>query len=431
MYYNCGSKLKAVKWPTFYRVDFICSLLLVIAPILDIYAFFTVSISFGEIAIIVATLLSLFQGDVRRWHIGRKYLFLLFYFLLISVLQIQEYTLIKQWISFTYFVIAIGLIETNHNSVRWLFRLYCNVATAEAILIILQRIVYTLFHINIPGLIPGMLTTPEDTTQEYIKTISGIRCTGNLTEPAMAARYLAFPLLFSIFDVIRTKKIVNVNMIIYVLALVCTFSGNAFIVLSIALAYYILQQITIKRKNKYVKYAGVIILMLTIFLVMAKMVNLEYLWSRRIEFTGKGVTGKSAYIRVTRGYEAFAACSIIQKVFGVGIGNYTYLAGHELYKNMTLVTETLMDYMNGIQFYLIQGGIIGLAFFLSQFISIFRENTKESRWLCIVMLAMMSFSSIAISPIYLIYYLCIFKYSFWRKAEYDMASIKDKRIKKN
>lgn len=428
MYCNYGIKTKGIRSSAFYKAGFISALLIVIAPILDIYAFFTVSVSCGDIAIILAVLLTLFQGDIRRWDIKKNYLFLLLYFISSSALQIREYTLIKQWISFAYFIVALGLIETSYNSSKYLIRLYQSVAIFEAILIILQRVFYMLFRINIPGLIPGMLTTYGASTSDYMVTISGIRCTGNFTEPAMAARYLAFPLLFAIFEVVRSKRIVSAKMIIYVLALICTFSGNAFIVLAITWVYYISQQITMKRKNRFIKCAGVIILMLVMLFALTKMVDLEYLWNRRAEFTGKGITGKSAYIRVTRGYEGFFACSFMQKIFGVGIGNYAYLAEHELYKKMTLVTDSLMDYMNGIQFYLIQGGIIGFMLFLSQFMPILKSAAKENKWLCIVMLAMMSFSSIAVSSLFLLCYLCIYKYGLCRNAEYDVITAKNRKV---
>ena len=394
-----------------YRTEDICCILLAIAPILDNYAFFTVSISFGDVSIAAAALL-LISMKPCSVYVRREYLFLLAYMVICSTVTLIEASVIKHLISFSWFMLTLALLDSKFAACRKLICVYKNIALFEAIVIIFQKAIFLLFSINIHGLMPGMLTTYGVSTDDYINIITGARCTGNFTEPAMAARYLAFPLLFSVFEVIEKKRIASLETIIFIIAMICTYSGNAVVALAVVFLYYLLYQLKLKEKtlNKLIKLVIAIFLVVVGVYILNQVIDFEYLWNRRTELTGHGVTGSSAYIRITRGFIVYGYYSLLQKLFGLGIGNYQYAVNHQLNAIASMVTDKLIDYMNGIQFYLLQGGIMGLFLFLNIYKPIIKHYYLKNRWLGVMLLVFMMTSSITSSSLFALLHIIVLKY---------------------
>lgn len=420
---NYSGQIKIVKKKgmslSLYRVEDICCILLAIAPILDNYAFFTVSISFGDVIIATTALLAI-STKLGKVNVRKEYLFLLAYMVIFSMMTIIEMSAIKHLISFAWFVLTLALLDSNFTACGKLIHVYKNVALFEAIVIIFQKAVFLLFGINIHGLIPGMLTTYGVSTNVYINIITGARCTGNFTEPAMAARYLAFPLFFSVFKIIEKKRIANLETVIFVVAMVCTYSGNAIVALVIAFLYYLIYQLKLKEKgeNKIVKLIIGAFFVIVGMYVLNQVIGFEYLWNRRTELSGHGATGVSGYIRITRGFVVYGYYNLFQKIFGLGIGNYRYAVNHQLNAIASMVTDKLLDYMNGIQFYLLQGGIIGIFLFLNLYKPIIKHHNSENIWLGVMLLTFMITSGISTSSLFVLFHIIVLKYDKCKQA-YD------------
>ena len=386
----------------------IAYLLLVISPILEIYAFITPSISCADIAITISTIILLSKRGIK-YKLLNSYNVLVCYMLIVSLLCITEPIGVIHLAYYCFFMVMISLLDFGNFYISNIITIYRKVALFEAVFIIIQKALAFFFNVSLLGLIPNMLTTYNVSTNDYISGITSARCTGNFSEPAMAARYLTFPLFFEIFDLTDKGKIIDKRLIIFIVAMVCTYSGTAIIGLAIGFLCYLIQQMKRKDSLKIIKIIIACIIILIIVCILRVFFSFDYLWNRRFELTGNRYTGNSTYIRIFRGFQIYNNFDFLHKIFGVGIGNFKHIIENEFYEIATSITESLFDYMNGIQYYLCQGGIVGLILFLRIYKPIVKYKSNYHIWLALTLFMFFITSSIATSSFFILFHLIIVK----------------------
>jgi len=143
------------------------------------------------------------------------------------------------------------------------------------------------------------------------------------------------------------------------------------------------------------------------------------------EILGKNETiyGNSGYIRAVRGYVVFGKFDFINKLLGVGFGNYEVYATRKAYYELSSKTMFTFSYLNGIQYYLASTGVIGLILYLRAFFHNYRSSDSFKKTLSILFFAMSSIAAFINGPIWAIFIIIMYstKYDHGEESRYVTA----------
>lgn len=343
--------------------------LLCFAPIMATYASPIRIISMGEVFIGLAFMTMIGMHRHEQYTKLNYYLPFVVYIcastLLMSFFQdgISAPEVVKELGVLLIYIILIVYISNRMDIILFL-NMYVKVAYICSVFLIIQEVCHLNTGVWIPGIIPNLPAADTANTSTFI--ISASRACSVFSEPAHFAQYVAIPLVYLLLkDKKHSGEIKKIAVIIT--ALILSFSGNAVVVIGIAIASYYLR--TMNKKNVKKILEVILLAMISaiaLYFAYRYSVSVQNLFARFTsgEIFGKTASRFSGYIRIVRGYLVYNQFPLGYKIFGVGIGNYELFSMKNAYEALTSVTAILPGYVNGIQYYLTGGGIIGLIMYL-------------------------------------------------------------------
>jgi len=393
----------------------ICAFLLAISPILSVYASPIAAISFGEISMVMVAVLLLMSGEPaeRLTRQGKNFLYYVIYAVIITIIMsciLQELSgegVIKELLSLVVFS-GLALIYCKRMDIERYIYMHQKIALIASVFLIIQTLIHATIGLWIPGMIPGVMSDAGIVTSDLIQSYS--RASSFFKEPAHFAQYMAIPLATLLFDKRKSKKRI-IYIYAYIIALAMSLSGNAMIILGITFAYLIM--CLIKSEYLNAKWKGFLI---TLVGGIAGVI-LFVLSTRFQELVGRLFTGElfgtyatrvSGYIRVIRGYVLFSEFGIVEKIFGIGIGNYLeYVTDYCQDSLSSIASLHNLSYINGIQFFLTGTGIIGIFVYLNCLLRNIRY--KERATVCVILCFIMlsAISGLFRGPLWVIFLMVI------------------------
>ena len=189
------------------------TLLLIIMPILNIYAtHFVSALRLGELIGIVY-MMYLFAMNSKIKLTNKIYWLAMFYLICISLILtmiINKYSLsdtmvrICRVLFYTYFAFALAPQYWNH---KYGAKCYINMSLITSLFVIVQYLILQIFNMYIPFVLPGMnLSTNHPNSASYYKTLQrdfywygkSTRPSGLFLEPAHFCEFAVFALIFLI-----------------------------------------------------------------------------------------------------------------------------------------------------------------------------------------------------------------------------------------
>ena len=396
------------------RIEDLGYLLLIISPILSTYATPVQTISYGEIAICFSVLLLCKNRFDNNVYINNCIIEFLFYSIFITIFMSLAFSesviaeVLKETIVIVvYFLILLFLIR--RINVNRLFSIYIDVAKICALFLLAQYVIYVASGRMIPGIIPNVMTDAGVSSNQIIASMG--RASSFFKEPAHYCQFLAIPLLVLIFRKNKSKRD-NRTIVIFSISLLLTFSGNGFVILGIAIFSYWLKLMFSGEGSGFLKG---ILLFASISLVGLFVLSSTDLFDPIIsrlfsgELTGNNSERVSGYVRIVRGYVVFNDFHFINKIFGVGFGNYEPYAVKYCYQALTSKTSYSFGYINGMQYYLVSTGLLGLFLYFRPMLKCLRFGNSFVRTLIIEFIAIGSIAGLTKGPIWLLILLTIYK----------------------
>ena len=247
-----------------------------------------------------------------------------------------------------------------------------------------------------------MTTYAGISTNYYINVINN-RCGAFFTEPAMCSRYLAIPY---IVNIVKEKKFFSFTNIVYSFAILFTLSGNAIIALIVGYALLFFYLLRKKDFIGKIKAICVILFAFGAFIVLKQIPLFQNLFARVNEISGDS-SFSSGYIRIVRGFEAFANLPLFYKIFGIGFGNYNKAMQLYFYEVIMHNTSLVVYWINGIQNYFIFGGLISVIIFLAFLFPTFFKEDIRLRSVSILFLVYLFVAGMFNEPLWLIFMLVV------------------------
>lgn len=282
-----------------------------------------------------------------------------------------------------------------------------------SIFVIIQVLVYLLFHVQISGFIPGLLGRGGRNTVElsatYLRqaTRNGfLRPNGFLLEPAHVSQTLAISLITVLFS----NNIIKHQMlwaIIFTTAAVSTFSTSGFI---FVVCIWIIWIFYYWRKRFANVLLGLLLFAIAFFLFQRfSSLGIQSVLNRVHSILNGEVDSNSTFLRLFNGLNMYQSLDIIHKFFGIGFGNFKVALSSGVIGNNVSgwSTYALSDYLNSFYNLIICSGVVGVFLYAFSFVNIFLRTKTPIKRAAIILFGLMMFSSgIYSSPTY-IWILCL------------------------
>ena len=407
--------------------------LLACVPILEIYTTPIPFVTLGEIVLVFVLFLMFFQPNLSKIYLGGCISLFFVYTLLITLISIPlnaslvDLQTIKEIIGWLIYAVLFFVLAKKIN-IQWFLSSYVKVAVVASLFLCIQYLLFSFSGRWIPGIIPGLSSSVGGTTDELIAKIS--RPTSFFSEPAHFAQFLAIPFSYVVFNNFKKVKHFLVA-ILFSVSLLLNRTGNGFLVLAVIGVFFIIRLWKSKKRFLAVFLVGAASIILAISFNELPLFRETLL--RVKELSGNGGDGTySGYIRIVRGYVGFANIGFIPQVFGLGIGIYHNLFAGELSSVLSQKTPLLLDYVNGVQYYLLSSGVIGFGLLLFCIVSCaLREKDYFRKSCSMMLLAIMLIAALYTSWLWLYFLLVLFVpkkycYSVKRNAKFQESLIPSK-----
>lgn len=377
----------------------------ILMNVLSVYSIQSLSLNFGEIylMLLIPFLLlnrpRLFMSKALNWYL----LFLLYAFIVsVFVSLSNQYVYfgdtINRLLRDTFYIALVFVFASNFFSYRFALRMFDIVSIVLSFYIILQFVVYLVFHIYIPGIISFLPS--RDYASQLLRSaaIDGyLRANGFLSEPAACAQMLSVVLLLNLLPFGRNR--VNwKRSILYSIAILCTVSTNGVVFLLFDYFVWLLINLKTSSSKRLTNtiIASILILLVGVFIFYNSAIVQSAF--KRILTIGDSNAG-SASIRVVRGFAFYNELPSIYKVFGIGFGNF--LGIKEAYGIDTIYEETA-EYMSMNSHLLTSVGIIGILLLSIAIFFGLRKKTIQGKALFMLFFLMGMSSSVYSQPIFVI-----------------------------
>ncbi len=364
----------------------------VLLPILSVYLSPIEGVDLGTFIVLLFGLLCLKKRSLKfSLHAGLTIVmaYTLFYSLLITImpdttLYSSTSSIISRLFRFILMlIIMIGVGTTNYVDREKLIKFLRIVSLIVAVYAILQLI---FFHFTGLKLINTFGPTKQGVIfhAELHEFERVYRPPSLFLEPSSAVYYLVPYLCYALFYKEMDMKLLRRNLydaLIISLGILCTTSGQGFLVIVLCWSIWLLRQIYQKHFKKALIPLFVIILMQ----LLGIFPDIDYTISR-ISAPDDGISAIDAR---AGGYDAFEGLDSIHQIFGTGFGNYDETIYYSSFADILFCT-----------------GICGLILVLAFLFSLFIKGQFYQKILVITMIVLMSGGGIY-SATYLCFYLPI------------------------
>lgn len=394
------------------RPNKIFSYLVVIMMLGNVYLFpFFESLDMGEIMLIV--FVPYFIVNMRSFSIKREYsliyLFISYSLLVTMITSVllngnvgdPVVRMIRDF--FYYFVIFfLGSHFFDMKSFKKILVLFCVFLSA---FVIVQVLVYTFMGYLIPGFLMSAPLNDGGYTgaqlySNYIRyaSIAGyLKPNGFLCEPAHCAQCFFVAILVLLFGNHREKNDVKIALFISI-GMVLTMSTSGMLYLMFSWGMWCFKE----SKRNFIKILVIVCCGFVLGAMTLKSGKLDSVLVVIQRFTqtlsGDNITN-SSQLRMMKGFTTFLALPLLQKIFGIGFGNYS--AAIPFFNSSAEINMIDNEYMNTVSYILVSAGIIGFIIMTLFFIRLFRKKFGLGK-IMIIALVIMSFgSSVYSSPIWI------------------------------
>ena len=251
---------------------------------------------------------------------------------------------------------------------------------------------------------------------EYLR-VWLIRAEACFTEPAHLAQFLAVPLILILCSKneissqkksdIKSSRIKTIMLTIGILiAMLITFSGNAVIILLCVLIAFLIDRMLFRKK--YISSIVLIISMVISVVILYNTVpQLQVLFGRVSEITEQKGSG---YIRIFHGFDVYSQFPLINKLFGIGYGNIRAFAQYHnniIFSKLSS-SHPLFEYLNGIQYVLLGGGIFGLVLYLAILFGCINKRNSLGLYVIITFIVISFVSAFVAGGLWLTFMMLLF-----------------------
>lgn len=289
------------------------------------------------------------------------------------------------------------------------FRFYSKVVYIVTIAIMVQYVLYFLFHYDLNLLIPGLRInygSVYETSDSLMRawhvgaSIGLYRPCTFFLEPAHQAQYcLPWIAMALTRNPINDEKKWLHRIIFVSTGVVLTTSSLGIVGCALLWMYYI-ASITSTNSGKF---RNVVVMISTLFAIVVFVVSQDGISQQVLErfLSLMSDEGSSTTLRLFRGIACFAQMDIPYKFFGCGYGNITeFLQEH----NITTIYDKNLEviaYMNGLSTVLCGLGILGLVSYIYMILGSSKDNKSGCRnILLFTLLIVMATSSVFHSATY-------------------------------
>lgn len=412
------------------------TILICIMPILHQYASIIRNVTLGEIFFIILIPLTIITYLKKKTKIFIASPYLVFIFImtianLVSALIQKEFgygDVIVLFIRLYLYYVIIVIMGKLYFDFKFGVKVYKYIGKLVSMYLIIQTIAFYAFHKVLPTVFTWIPLYNNSTyhlinfDQVYSKLF---RPQSIFLEPGTYAQYilpcLALALFGSKFGEIKSNL---KESIFFTISLVLSLSAQGFIIAIFLWIIWIIKSFKDFNWNKRVILiisclASIIV---SIFLIF----NVDFIYQGTIgRFIGDGGYDSTG-VRVIRGFQVFEQLDPVYKFIGIGFGNVSnFVISHsittpnDLYAMGENGRIYNFEYMNGIAYILVTGGIISLIAFII-FIGKLLRGTEGFSRMCVVILILFSIvAGVIISPTWVIMMTYIYR-------EYEDNLIKEK-----
>lgn len=311
------------------------TLVVIILPILSIYASGIPGFSFGDVCLAFVSFLLIIDCakkkviNIKKNDPIRSLWILIFSIILITMIDVMIVgdanvtdILIRVIRRVFYYGVAVMFTSMYFQYDKG-GKLIVKIGIFASLYLILQYILYYSLGYVLRGFIPFFPIYHENYALiDYSNIFTMMyRPTSILLEPAHASRYICVPLVISLFDKRINFKKRNLISILMSIAIVMTTSGSGIICVAVIWFVYILKLLLNLVKSRKLKKMHLILLL--IFPIIALLVMKSSIAQNAIlriinsDLSNANTAGGARF----RGFVRYFALPLLNKIFGMGYGN--------------------------------------------------------------------------------------------------------------
>lgn len=393
-----------------HRVSLFFSFCLALMPLLNIYISGIPGVGLGELVIgFIVIILFIRNRGIKIGSTETLYLFFFCYALLITLLNWfihPNYSLrdiVVRLVIFLFYTMILIVPNNSDFIATHFYKVYISLAIVASVFALVQVIAFSVFHIIILGIIPGIpLNYPLNSYALLLDNYASLysyffRPTSLFLEPAHLAQFLGIALILTLY---ANRKTNYYFAILITLASLLSTSTSAIIYTAIIWIIYF-AFISIKTNN--IKSFTNTLLVFVLFISVLFLVNkisptFNYGFSRIQNLLSNDVLLGSGYERVFKGFDVWRQLSWSEKLFGIGFGTY------DSYYSLGLVQvyNGQVEYMSSISYIFVSAGVVGFSLFSLVIVKIIQSKDIMKISLAAFLVILFVSSSIFNTPIYII-----------------------------
>ena len=281
------------------------------------------------------------------------------------------------------------------------------ICTILSIYILLQFVIYMTTEYLIPGFpMDAVVSTYCSAWEIYQNTIASalrngyLKANGFLTEGAHCGQALAIGalILFDFDNPGRTDKKNFCLIVLFSIASLLTFSVTGMALIGFVWMFIVMALLRSKvaRKKYMLSLLFVLFTFLVIIILISIRLNFLVVITRAMNAISLTTADNSTLVRLYKGFMIWNGMPFVQKVFGIGFGNFENL----FYLSNALKYSSLSsEYMNTLSYILVSSGIVGFILYLCYIVKIYIKTNKTGKVMTLLLL-LMSFSASPYSSVY-------------------------------
>ena len=291
-------------------------------------------------------------------------------------------------------IVVFGSIYFNY---KYALKIIKKIAIVLSIYMVLQFITYSLLGVQLPNVIPFLQTNISGgyVGEELLEKIGRnasydgyLRVSGFFSEPAVCAHFLSVALLLELCPAVGKVKDFRTSFL-YTIALVLTFSVNAYIAIIVCWGIWVLFNSQNRKKSNLISTIFIFSIIVVGIVFIALNDVTKRVFERLLLLGDTSITEGSSVIRVLRGMSFYFEMPTSFQIFGSGFGNFIQF--RDIY-GITTIYETPDEYMNTNAYILVSSGFIGFILFVGTLYIIAKKRITVSKMILLIVI-MFGFSS--------------------------------------
>ncbi len=368
--------------------DKIFTILICVFPILGVYSSgVSTSLSLAELILILFFITHLRKMlHMRLGGFAKNYAFFTIYVFVLTMISTMfegltdslSLTAIRV-LRFVFYSLIIIVYIPEYFDINYGKKLIVRISMLSSGVLAVQQLLYiffgkvTAFIIPFLGLASGVEMDVFRASLSAQATNYYFRSSAFFTEPAHFCHYVILGIMLMLFD----EKEENHGFwrpIFCTVCVVLTTSSFGIIVALLVWGSWLVikcsKKITVKQT---IRIGVIVVLLLTVGVYINKKFNVMGILSSKLASSTIRRQDSSFAYRVTRGFSIYSKLNILEKLFGVGIGNI----GIILQQDTRLIDFAESDYMNSLSYILVSSGILGMMIFIKTIVSNFKYGKLE------------------------------------------------------